>query len=94
VLSISASRPSCFRFIITRPSSEKHQAEGEASSKSHLLATIHHFLLFAFVKAFQVAARLGISAASSASRCAKIGAILLHNVERRFLGGIAMILGK
>ena len=67
---------------------------GEASSKSHFVATIHHFLLLAFVKAFQDRRAPWYQRGLIRKPLRKIGVILLHNVERRFLGEIAMVLGK
>jgi len=52
------------------------------------------FLLFAFMKAFQDRRAPGYQRGLVRKPLRKIGVILLHDVERRFLGELAMVLGK
>jgi hypothetical protein len=55
---------------------------------------ILHFLLFAFMKAFQDRRAPWYQRDFFRKLLRKIGVILLHDVERRFLGELAMVLGK
>jgi len=56
--------------------------------------TILRFLLFAFMKAFQDRRAPWYQRGLVRKPLRKIGVILLHDVERRFLGELAMVLGK
>ena len=55
---------------------------------------ILRFLLFAFVKAFQDRRAPWYQRGLIRKPLRKIGVILLHDVEHRFLGELAMVLSK
>jgi hypothetical protein len=69
----------------------RHHADARTSFVD---IAILRFLLFAFVKAFQDRRAPWYQRGLIRKPLRKIGVILLHDVERRFLGELAMVLGK
>jgi len=85
------------RFFLAPVPKQANNEKPPSSSKralSFVDSAILRFLLFAFAKAFQDRRAPWYQGGLIRKPLRKIGVILLHDVEHRFLGEIAMVLRK